>query len=36
VFRRNTVLGGSLLFMIIGTGSVFFLVLALKQITAEF
>lgn len=34
--RRNAVLVASLLFMIIGTGSVFFLVVALKQISAEF
>ena len=34
--RRNAVLAASLLFMIIGTGSVFFLVVALKQISAEF
>jgi MFS family permease len=34
--RRNAVLVASLLFMIIGTGSVFFLVVALKLITAEF
>lgn len=35
-FRRNAVLAASLLFMIIGTGSVFFLVVALKLISAEF
>lgn len=34
--RRNAVLAASLLFMIIGTGSVFFLVVALKLISAEF
>jgi len=34
--RRNTVLVASVLFMIIGTGSIYFLVVALKLISAEF
>lgn len=34
--RRNIVLVASLLFMLIGTGSVYFLVVALKLISAEF
>ncbi len=34
--RRNAVLVASLLFMTIGTGSIYFLVVALKLITAEF
>jgi len=34
--RRNTVLVASLLFMLIGTGSVYFLVISLKPISAEF
>jgi len=35
-FRRNAVLVASLLFMVVGTGSVYFLVVALKLISAEF
>jgi MFS family permease len=35
-FRRNLVLGASMLFMVIGTGSVYFLVVALKLISTEF
>jgi MFS family permease len=34
--RRNAVLVASILFMVIGTGSVYFLVVALKLISAEF
>ncbi len=34
--RRNAVLTASLLFMVIGTGSVYFLVISLKPISAEF
>jgi MFS family permease len=34
--RRNFVLVASLLFMVIGTGSIYFLVVALKLISAEF
>ena len=34
--RRNAVLVTSLLFMVTGTGSIYFLVVALKLITAEF
>ena len=34
--RRNAVLVASLLFMLIGTGSIYFIVVALKQISAEF
>ena len=34
--RRNAVLAASLLFMVIGTGSVYFIVVALKLISAEF
>ncbi len=34
--KRNIVLAASLLFMLIGTGSVYFLVVALKLISAEF
>lgn len=34
--RRNAVLVASILFMIVGTGSVYFLVVALKLISAEF
>ena len=36
VLRRNAVLIASLAFMVIGTGSIYFLVVALKLITAEF
>jgi len=36
VLKRNAVLIASLLFMVIGTGSIFFLVVALKLISAEF
>jgi MFS family permease len=36
VLKRNIVLVASLLFMLIGTGSVYFLVVALKLISAEF
>ena len=35
-FRRNVVLVASLLFMIIGSGSVYFVVVALKPISADF
>jgi MFS family permease len=35
-FRRNSVLVASLLFMVVGTGSVYFLVVALKLISADF
>ncbi len=35
-WRRNAVLAASLLFMTIGTGSVYFVVVALKPIAAEF
>jgi MFS family permease len=35
-FKRNWILAASLLFMVIGTGSVYFLVVALKPISAEF
>ena len=34
--RRNVVLAASLLFLLVGTGSVYFLVIALKLIAAEF
>ncbi|MCG8544007.1 MAG: MFS transporter [Alphaproteobacteria bacterium] len=34
--KRNIVLAASLLYMVIGTGSVYFLVVALKPISAEF
>lgn len=34
--KRNAVLAASLLFMLIGTGSVYFLVVALKPISADF
>lgn len=34
--RRNAVLVASLLFMVVGTGSVYFLVVALKPISADF
>jgi MFS family permease len=34
--RRNVVLVASLLFMLVGTGSIYFIVVALKQIAAEF
>lgn len=34
--RRTAVLGASLAFMVVGTGSIYFLVVALKLITAEF
>jgi len=34
--KRNSVLVASLLFMLIGTGSVYFIVVALKQVSAEF
>jgi MFS family permease len=34
--RRNAVLVASLLFMLVGTGSIYFIVVALKQISAEF
>ena len=36
VIRRHFVLAASLLFMVIGTGSIYFLVVALKLISAEF
>ncbi|MBN41922.1 MAG: MFS transporter [Alphaproteobacteria bacterium] len=36
VRQRNLVLIASLLFMLIGTGSIYFIVVALKQISAEF
>ena len=36
VRKRNGVLAASLLFMIIGTGSIYFVVVALKPISAEF
>jgi len=35
-FKRNAVLAASVLFMLIGTGSVYFVVVALKMISAEF
>ncbi len=35
-FRRNLVLVASMLFMVVGTGSVYFLVVALKMISTEF
>ena len=34
--KRNSVLIASMLFMIVGTGSIYFLVVALKLISAEF
>lgn len=36
VWRRNTVLVASLLFILIGTGSIYFIAVALKEIAAEF
>ncbi len=36
VLRRNAVLAASLLFMMIGSGNIYFLVVALKLISAEF
>ncbi len=36
MYRRTAVLVASLLFMVIGTGSIYFIVVALKLITAEF
>ncbi|MEK9966498.1 MAG: MFS transporter [Rhodospirillaceae bacterium] len=36
VRRRSIVLVASLLFMLVGTGSIYFIVVALKQISAEF
>ena len=36
VWRRNAVLVASLFFILIGTGSIYFIVVALKEMAAEF